>query len=342
MRNFYSVLAVLLPALLGGLRHHTVGHDTGGYGMLHFVSAVRASSFSEFLLCDGKLSRELGWAVLTYVSSKIFEHLNWNLFFYQLITLTCIYIALFKHRKITPVYFSWFIYLLVMNNLLIPAMRQGIAASIIFLGLDKLESKQYKKFFIYVLIATLFHSSAFVSVFFFMLLHYYIDSIKFSKHNKILLYAPLFVLPFVRYLLITIVPFIPFLSIYSEFGKTYSSSGLGKIAFLVGEVIMFELYSRGAHRVFSEGDMDNFWKFSVIFNLLYRLFVTILAVRVLFYFDLINVMLLASLPFFVKEKNLRIIVMFAVVSISLLYFILAYVTIGRGALGTWPYRSVFD
>ena len=94
---FYSAMCILLPVIMGGLRKVGVGTDTVIYDLPHFWSANNSSSFFDFISSNYRMSREIGWVAVTYFSTKIFGSVNWN-FFFQLITLTCTYIALYKHR----------------------------------------------------------------------------------------------------------------------------------------------------------------------------------------------------------------------------------------------------
>ena len=55
---FFSVICILLPSIIGGLRRVGVGVDTVVYALPHYSAAVRAVSFMDFLAADRRLYRD--------------------------------------------------------------------------------------------------------------------------------------------------------------------------------------------------------------------------------------------------------------------------------------------
>ncbi len=343
-----TIMCILIPCILAGLRTPSVGKDTGGYGLGHYIAAYRAQSFHDFLKADPRLKRELGWASIVYFPAKIFGNFNINLFIYQLIIMTCTYIALYRHRKIVSLPFVWLIFLLVIYCMTLNYIRQSLAASIIFMGLSTLEQKKYGKFLAYIIAATLFHSSAVIVIIYFTGFHF-MSTLKtlHSRMKKLVLYGALGLLACIRPIMNAVITSIPFLITYTGYEQAragFMFEGFAVAGLLAGELFICTLYPVGMKRVFAYGDMYKFYTYSLIFHLIYRFFVRIFAFRVLYYFDFINVLLLAALPFFIKEKVLRHFMAVAVVLASLvyLYFTSIYHHPGTSVTGTgaWPYRSI--
>ncbi|MBQ7155066.1 MAG: EpsG family protein [Synergistaceae bacterium] len=338
---FYSAICILLPCIMGGLRATSVGIDVMTYAAPQYHVASIAPSFSSFLRISGRMSREIGWAAVTYFSTKIFGSLNWNLFFYQLITLTCTYIALYKHRKYAPLFFLWLTFLLGTYYTTYNVMRQAIAASIIFMGIDSLEKKKYAKFMVYVVFAATFHSSAVIVVSYFVMFHMLLTWKPRYTWAKTAMLAGIFLLLVAARPIIGIVTrSIPFLGTYSGYeNNNYSPfRNLGLNIMLFGELLACTLYYNGMKRVFADGEMYKLFTYNLAFQLVYTVFVRVFYIRVFYYLSFINVMLIAAVPFFIKEKTLRNLAFVSVFLVSAVFFYM--VNAVKNSAGTWPYVSI--
>lgn len=339
---FFSLICILIPSIMGGLRTINVGFDTHFYAFPHFERACNAPDFMTFLFSDGRMSKEILWAALTYFPAKITGSFNFNLFCYQFVTLACVYAALYKHRKIISVPFAWLMYFFVIYLMTYNIMRQSIAAGVIFLGLDHLENRRYGKFLIYVAIGAMFHVSAVIVISYF--LAFYMLATWETKHTKLknfLIYGSLGLLASAQTIAFTVARAIPYISTYAHYAyfmPEHRLQGFPNAALEIGELIICLLYPLGMKRVFSKGDMYKFFHYSLLFHIIYRFFVRIIANRMLYYYDVINTLLLAALPFFIKEKTLKNLVTVVVAFTGFVYFLLfVYV---RNSASIWPYTSV--
>lgn len=342
---FYSAICILLPAIMGGLRRVGVGVDTVVYGYPHFLSAYNAPNFSVFLGSSiggiGRMSREIGWSALTYFSTKIFGSVNVNFFFYQLITLTCTYIALYKHRKKAPLFFLWLIFLLGTYYTTYNIMRQSIAASIIFMGLNNLEDKHYTKFLVYVAVAALFHSSVLIVLSYFVMFHMILTWKTRNKWIKKTILVGLFLLLAVaRPIMSIVIRSIPMLGAYEGYVNNHYSlmRNMGLNIMLYGELLVCLLYYDGMKRVFARGEMYKFFTYNLAFQLAYTVFIRALYIRVFYYFSFINVLLIATTPFLIKEKTLRNLAFVSVFLVSAVFFYI--INAIKNSAATWPYESI--
>lgn len=336
---FFSFIAVIVPCIMGGIRAPGVGNDTGTYALPHFLSAINAPDFQSFISDSQKLSRELGWASITYISSKIFRSVNINFFIYQLLTIPFVYIGAYRQRKHVPFPFTMLIFFLVYYNQTYNFMRQCIAASIIFMALPELEHRKYIKFIAAVVIATLFHTSALVTMIYFWGFHWIITSGIHRAIKKTILYGGFLVMFLTRYLIIMITRSVPFLSQYAGFERYYDGASYATTALLLGSCLMFWIYQRGAKRLFIDGSMYKFYSYNLAFNMLYRFTVNISATRILFYFSFVNVFLVASIPWLVRSKSMKMLYAVCVVIVAVVFWYCAYI-LNAAANGTWPYITV--
>ena len=335
----FSVIAVLIPCIMGGIRAPGVGNDTGTYALPHFLQALNASDFQNFIYGNSKLSRELGWSSVTYASTKIFGSINANFFIYQLLTIPFVYIGAYRQRKRVPFPFTMLIFFLVYYNQTYNFMRQSIAASIIFMMLPELENRKYIKFAVCVIIAAMFHTSALVTIFFFLGFHMIIAADIPRFFRNLMLYVGLLMMFLTRYIIFIATRFIPLLSQYSGFERYVDQMSYATNGMLFGSLLMFCLYRRRAEHIFKKGSMYRFYRYNLVFNLLYRFTVNIASVRILFYFSFVNVFLAASIPWLVRDKSMRMFYALCVIIVGLVYWYCIYI-LKAEFNGTWPYRTV--
>ena len=336
---FFSVIAVMVPCIMGGIRAPGVGNDTGTYALPHFLYALNSPNFHSFILGSRRLSRELGWSLVTYVSTKTFHSLNVNFFIYQLLTIPFVYIGAYRQRKRVPFPFTMLIFFLVYYNQTYNFMRQCIASSIIFMMLPELENRKYIKFGVCVGIAAMFHTSALVAIFFFLGFHWAITARIPKIFKNAMLYGGFLMVFLTKYIIFIVTRLVPFLSQYSGFERYVDTAGYATSGMLFGSLLMFRLYRRGAERLFKNGSMYRFYTYNLVFNLLYRFTVNIASARILFYFSFVNVFLMASIPQLIHNKSMKMFYALCVVLVALVYWYCVYI-LKVELNGTWPYRSI--
>ena len=339
----YSVLSILLPAILGGLRDYGVGTDTKTYGRPDALQALRSPNLIHFIMNN---RCELGYKILVYFIMQIFGHENWCYFFEQLITVSCIYVGAWKHRKILSVPFIMLIFYFMHYNVSYNAIRQLMAEAVIFMGVSYLEKRQYIKFFFpYAVIATLLHYSAFVLYILLQGIYFITASEYFSKYQRtkdMASYLMLALMLVAKPILMLITTTIPFLRPYSGFLGMAAQAKVSNSMTLIlgGELLLMILYYKGALRTISKVGLYNikFFRYNVVFLLFYMYFVRFWSFRILMYQEVVNLIFLSSLPHFIKEKNLRIMVYAFIAAASLFYWWLVFIS--HGAHEVWPYRSI--
>lgn len=158
--------AILIPAILGGYRDLSVGIDVLVYGESMFDYAKSCSSISE--LIDDASTREYGYFLLNYVCAKFSPDLHFFFFISELIKYGLISIVAlhFRGRLNSTIFVFSYIVLFYFSGLCL--MRQGLAMSICFFALIFLEKNKIV-YLLLILVAWMFHSSAFIMVMFIFL-----------------------------------------------------------------------------------------------------------------------------------------------------------------------------
>ena len=308
----FSVISILIPSILGGLRNVGVGTDTMVYGLPNAMEAQRAASFAEFV--KGK---EPGYAMVCYFTMKFFGHVNWCFFMYQLITVGCFYIGAYKHRKVVSLPFLMFIFLTRQYLFSYNAMRQSMAAAIIFMGIDNLENKRYGIFMLYTLVAFTFHFSS-LAVIALVLCVYLIINHKsyFRQIIPYILIILLFLTRPVSYALLQLIHFEKYYNYVLDPNTTnyaYNVNGryLLYMLFQIWEVIIFLMYAKGGRKLLGRDNFE-YYKFNLIISFMFY-HVVRLMFRLAMYNEFINNIAVCALPRLMKDETIRKLVTVAIV-----------------------------
>ncbi len=341
-----SALSILVLSILGGLRHpFAMSHDITIYGWPDFRQAVASLSYIDLL----KVGRhESGYLLVCYIAAKFFGSINWAMFFYQLIMITCFYIGAYKHKNRISLPLLVFVFCCMQYNSSYNFMRQGMACGIVFMGTPLLEERKYLKFSLYIIAASIFHTSALINFPLLLGVHMVMTSQKVlnSKQLKFFIFAgSVFVMIFIMPVIIYILHSIPIVSQYTyylEKGRLqfYSSIRWSRVLLILTELIALTIYRKKAETIimpFGKGGVT-FYQFTLLFDVMYYLAVQIYPHRILMYSDYMNFIVLAAFPKLVKEKHLKALILMGLISVLLFYWWYTYI-IKRSDL-TWPYQSI--
>ncbi|MBQ7214592.1 MAG: EpsG family protein [Synergistaceae bacterium] len=346
MKFVFSLLAILVPSIMAGIRAPTVGVDVRGYALHNYNSARHAATYSEFVSSSHFWREwEVGWLLLTYISTKIFDSLNWNLFFYSLITCTCVYIGAWKHRKLAPLPLIMLIFFLLHYNSTYNIMRQAAACSIVFMGFDNLEKRQYWKFLIYIVAASYFHTSALLCIVYMIGFHFAVTvgEGRFKSITNIFLYSLILSCFMLEPIFKVVSTYIPPLATYSVRGISFNNKTVGIM--LLGELMLFLFYPNGGRKVFRNSPggekMFDYYRYSVAFGIAFYWGARVFA-RGYFYFEYVNMLAFAVLHRFIINKYLRFIVLMITMLVYFGYFIQYFVVRNMENCGSFPYVTIFS
>lgn len=194
-------IPVLLLILVFGMRHPSMGVDLQygkPFGYLWSFEMISKYSWRELLLLDGWLNYEWGYIFYNKILSYISTSDQWLLFISASISFLPI-AALFA-KKSKNIVFSYIVYMgLPCFQMPFSGIRQGIAIGICAIATTYICDKDLIKFFITIIVAMLFHSSAAI-----YLLAYPLYNLRLPKGTRQLMLPSLFVVYMARYPLFTI------------------------------------------------------------------------------------------------------------------------------------------
>ena len=158
-----SLLVVLPPILIAGLRDSTVGTDTELYVVPIFNGiATNGQTLKEFL--DSYPGMEWGYLFLTFVVSRLTDQPVFLLLCIHSLIILPLYMTAMKWREyLSPVFFMFIFYMIFFQESLSIA-RQSIALSLSLLAFTSYIEKKYLYYFVYTIIALLFHQTAVIAL----------------------------------------------------------------------------------------------------------------------------------------------------------------------------------
>lgn len=170
---FWSIVAVLIPCILAGMRADSIGTDVAVYAKPLFDVAHSCSSFGEFYGSGfvqhwsyANVSEfELGYLVLVWISSRLFDFVQGLLFLTQLLIVVPIYWTLTREGNKETLAMGMCLFLFLYFNQSLNMMRQWIAMAFVFFGAVGLYKKNgstenHIAGIVSILIGASFHTSA--------------------------------------------------------------------------------------------------------------------------------------------------------------------------------------
>ncbi len=176
-----TILAILIPAVMAGLRASGVGTDTKVYIDWVFKSSVKSKGIVDIFIFIKTSKVEPLYCLLNFIVSRFTNNLSIMYFLLELIFLTFSYLAckVMSKKLNISCSFTYLVILLLFFNKSLNLCRQSLSMAICLFSLQYILSRDWKKFFLLMILALGFHNS---SVLFIPL--YFIYPITISEKNS--------------------------------------------------------------------------------------------------------------------------------------------------------------
>lgn len=325
-KNFWTMLIIILPSLLIGFRSFEIGSDT----MNNVVSySLLAHEYTPIIRWDRVFDSFFRYCI--FILSK--GNPTFFLFAMAFVTLFILVKALDKWVDKISIPIALFVYYALFGMQLLNQSRQLIAVSIFFYAIPYLLERKYAKYLWYILVASLFHFTAFIGVFFALL---YFKKGYFAPIKKVFFYIVWSLSPVLIYpLLLIIHRFIP--SSYSGFIEiaSYGGLGFGILVTIFPVVIPIFLYRRYI--------VDHATKYLTRIALLtYPLrfagYYSYFLMRLNYYSSIFMVLVIPIIISNIKSKSKKKFATLVMIIILMIYYIVHYMYLYDGSM--FPYKSV--
>lgn len=222
-RKLYLIIVFTILFLIAALRDYSIGTDLEIY-YYRYYSMFKDASWSN--LRSVTISGDWEWGfsalckILCYISTDI------KLFIVVSSALSIIPYGIFIYKNSPNVVFSCVMYIgFHVFTISLCVVRQAIAIGIILIGLEKLKQRDFVKYILFVMFASLFHTTALVC-----LIYIPLSLIKFKKYTiHILLAVTLIIVLTFNSLFTSILSGKMFSELYSIYSN--SSHSLGYITY---------------------------------------------------------------------------------------------------------------
>lgn len=178
-----AILSFIIFVAILGLRHPSMGVDLGygkSSGYLASFNKLSKMTWGQIFTLETYLNYEWGYVLFNKVVGSIWQNEQFFLFVCAFVSLAPVFYVIYKRSNNT--YMSIVILLGLPSFFIIySGLRQAIAIGICFLALSFIQDKKLVKFLVAVIIAGLFHSSAFI-----FLIAYPLYYIKLSYNARLL------------------------------------------------------------------------------------------------------------------------------------------------------------
>ena len=163
-------VCIMILSLLAGFRDASVGTDVMVYAYGVTLEAAKVSNFKglfDFLFnSSAHLVNEIESAYLfiAFIGVKIFKSLFGTLFLTSLIINTGVFVGLYRVKEHLSYNIAVIVYCFMFYQNTYNMMRQWMAMAVIIFGIKYIYDRNLIKYVITVLVAMLFHRSAFIGV----------------------------------------------------------------------------------------------------------------------------------------------------------------------------------
>ncbi len=338
----YFVIIVVVLCFFSSIRGENVGTDYKVYAKLIFQLAGNANSMALLIALNTRF--EIVYLVIAYIVRIVTDNIHVFMFFIQLICTFPIYVGIYKKRNEISITYASLAYICLLYPMTFNAMRQNAAMALLFLGSVYLFEKRYKTAVIWLVISTLFHSSAIFSIAL-VLFIFLVRKVKNRNIRSFLTFAVPIVVVFLMInwnsiaygaIKIGILPerYAHQIAVF-EAGtmEQYTSvSSAGYVDYLFRIIFVAVPSAVAIRRKYLKNELFQVLKLAYVVDfLMYSFFFfslhTIYGYRIVMIYDYLNVLLLARI---VKRhsnnKNIKgfTIIELAIVAILIAYFVLYY------------------
>ena len=328
---FSGFILVMLATLRGG----NVGIDIDVYVQRFYDKALTTQNLFVYLKT---FSNEHLYMILTFLAAKL-GSIQIVHFLNELVIVTMVYLAIWEEREDIYCDVAVAVFSLVFYGQTLNTVRQNMAMAVVLYGFTQLQKGKRLRFYLLVLLATGFHSSAIIAVALDLL--YTVSKLNWAKKVRVV-FALLAILASVFYAplcktIVSAMSFLPqrYISDKYLFREEYniSSCGLGLwgLAFIASLVYLYQ----------KKKDAE-FW-FYIQTLCLCSVFVAANALfvnRIFWYFEYTTILFYSKKNFMPISKRIQYVEYGFMVGVMLLYFGILEIFLNIG--GIYPYTFFWN
>ena len=349
---FWSLMSILVTALLAGLRDISIGIDTSNYFYgswdRAFTTDLSLGNYLRYYLTISRGRSELVFALLEYLVAKLTGSYNVLLFLVHFSIISCIYIGAFRLKDHCEPELVLLLFYLVYYNHSLNIYRQYLAMAIVFAALRDIEIGKHFRYLCFVFVGTLCHNTCLLAVLPLLIYRTLYPENKAKKTQKKTSTKRKVMTLLV--ILVIIYSFIPTARLLIARGflsrkylyylnDEYESLPLMALLFIATELSAIAVFWKSYRKRNIRAEF--YISCSVAFFLMYLLASRIVyGKRIAAYFSFANLISIAMIVNCQPNRKQKLLVRFLVLAIVFVYWV--YVFVYRNASSTLPYRSILN
>lgn len=322
-RAFSWFAGILLWSILA-LRDVSVGSDTINY--FERYANIQCPEFSLLSVAG----QEWGYDMLQYFCRSI--GLSWQTYLAVVSAIIVVPMAIFFHKYSVNVWASFFLYITIgLLGVNMSAIRQSLAVAMVIIAMMEMLNKKYVKFVLFILISSLFHTSAL-----FALLFALIPCVKYKSQIQLtlLLLIPVLARVVGFYFFGSLESFMPVRYLDSFNSEEQIMNPLLEAVWI--SILLFAYFSLRIN-----GDVQNdefkFYFMAVLFVTSIELSYSVyLAGRLAYYFELAIMVVIPNDIMKFRRKRIRSMLSICVYLVCLAFFIVS--SFGSDTLVIFSYK----
>lgn len=321
-----TIIGLSIPIIISGLRYN-VGTDYEAYVGLY-------NRYSDYTLLE-ILSTKTEFLFFVIIKlASLFNNYQATFFIMAFLTVMITYFAILNNKEKLSLGFMFFIYLFMYFTNSFNWIRQALAIAIILYSYKFIFERNWKKFTLAILIASLFHVSALLFWPF-----YFVYSKEDNKKGKYIrwLYIILTIIVVLNYE--KAVNMLSSISVFEDYaGYTTELSAANREAVLNFIILAVILIFR--KMLIKYDERNELYIFFYIISTILTLigYITPFAKRIAVYFGISAIFILSSFPNIAKTKEQKIFIYFLISCYVIGYFILSIYILKQGNM--LPYQTI--
>lgn len=228
--NFISIIGIfMLPCILSYIRYG-IGTDYFTYEIIY--KNINAYSLWSYLKAFNQNDATI-YEIFFYLINRIAFYINNNfklvLFLCTLITMLFTFLALKNYKTTCNIVLGWFIFMCMFYQQTFNNLRQTIAVMVVLYSFQYLLKKNFIKYIICILIATLFHRSACICIVFYIFCS---ENKRFNNIMWLTLFWGIVAMPILFPIFFSVGRYIPLLKHFFNFYTFINTPHIG-LGFLI-------------------------------------------------------------------------------------------------------------
>ncbi|MGG4287973.1 EpsG family protein [Priestia megaterium] len=325
-------IAILIPTVFLGSIREGMGKDYWSY--LNYFHMV--NSMDPWILL--KEFPEPLYTLLNYIADALIPGKDWSIYFLSsLLTMLFILLTLDYYKKKLSIPMGLFIYFMLYYIESLNIIKQMLAVSIVLYSYRFILDRKFFRYIFFIIIATLFHQSAFICILFYFL--------NFKKNNRLkikrgIFYIFIIISPILIAPVISLLKYIPFLDFYtSEFNFSFNGGGLGFLIDVLPVIVPVLLFRK---RLVAENPNYELFINIALISLPFRIigYYQYWASRMVYYSTAIQIIIIPIILWLIKDKQERSLAYYLIIVFYIIMFVYEYVIKNTGP--AYPFTSIFQ